>query len=1122
MLCVFALALPVRCPCLFLRVCGTGRDDDVMASVEEDYGVSVPLPNKQVVHLYKQDIRENGEQVVGFLARERPPLKFWSRIACEFFQLGSFEMGNKVLDEAMKSAAGDRKGKASLLLARGAYFAEQYRASLATGGASLSSQNARDDENYRNADSCFREVSDLLKSELIAKEAEVEVFYVAKGFLALYSDDVRSANYHFNEAMDVTDNASMAGNIGSAVIKFRQTNYAAAARHFSKVLELYSATCGVSVRVSLGHCYYHMDKKEMARKCYERALELDSANAEAMTCLALMNMVDTDSSDITGMQKHIKRLFRAHTHDPKNALALTSLASHYFHGKKFTKVIELCSLAVDSTQNNGIRAESYLLIARTYHKENKLDQASKYYDLAHEAFKQSKTNMAPALFMGLGQMALHKNDLDRAVGHFEKGLEIAPESKDLLLILGTIYANNKGLKKMTEATRYLQRATEVDNLDYRARIELANLYRDRQVDSTMKEALKLYKRSIKAMIEGYKLDPPAPLINNVALLHQQLGDMESAGVEYARALQIRRVEHGKKGGEDLSLPEGEMATLDQVLTGDYLFEKENITLTYNVALFLETTGRCPAAERLHKGIVAAFPAYADSYLRLGAMCRHSKFYPEAEAHYVSAQQHGNADQRNSAVCMLANLKLELGERDAAKRLFSEMSASDVYAKLALANMEVEAAVNSEDPKEKEGHLKTAMRNYQRILLQDGTNTYAANGIGTVLFERGHYRYARDIFTKVNDAAPTFPDPALNLAHVQMKLGKYGTAVQLYESCLLNFGYGERGINLSYLAQALHAAGNKDKCQKTLQRAVRVFPYELSLWLELSNVLHEIGQEEYGSLPLEDAVDDRLVALRSIKSRLANSLRIFKWLAPNLEQDESVEGDDAARYISECAALLEAVQKDAEAATEKKRLVDSYSAEKQAIEDKAREEQEEQERLAREAKEKEAARILEEYQKTQKDMMEVHKKHVEENKSRKGTRLSVAGSGAKKRKKPAGEKKQKKKKGAGENDSSSSSSSSSSDSDSDSDDDNQHSSKKKKINVPSSDSDGIDNLFNSDDSDDDEVARHNQALLAAKEAKNSEEPSGSPEYNPSAPTYAPSAPAPPTTSRMVIDDDDDED
>ena len=76
-------------------------------------------------------------------------------------------------------------------------------------------------------------------------------------------------------------------------------------------------------------------------------------------------------------------------------------------------------------------------------------------------------------------------------------------------------------------------------------------------------------------------------------------------------------------------------------------------------------------------------------------------------------------------------------------------------------------------------------------------------------------------------------------------------------------------------------------------------------------------------------------------------------------------------------------------------------------------------------------------------------------------------------------------------------------------------------MSSSDSDGLNNLFDSD-SDDDEVARHNQALLAAKEAKNSEEPSGPPEYNPSAPTYAPSAPAPPATARMVIDDDDDED
>ena len=37
----------------------------------------------------------------------------------------------------------------------------------------------------------------------------------------------------------------------------------------------------------------------------------------------------------------------------------------------------------------------------------------------------------------------------------------------------------------------------------------------------------------------------------------------------------------------------------------------------------------------------------------------------------------------------------------------------------------------------------------------------------VLAERGHLTYARDIFTKVRDSAFDAPDPAINLAKIQI-------------------------------------------------------------------------------------------------------------------------------------------------------------------------------------------------------------------------------------------------------------------------------------------------------------------------------------------------------------------
>ena len=63
-------------------------------------------------------------------------------------------------------------------------------------------------------------------------------------------------------------------------------------------------------------------------------------------------------------------------------------------------------------------------MARTYHKEQNYEQATKeFYKLARNCFKgNDELLFDPALFMGLGQMALHNKELKTALNYFDKGL----------------------------------------------------------------------------------------------------------------------------------------------------------------------------------------------------------------------------------------------------------------------------------------------------------------------------------------------------------------------------------------------------------------------------------------------------------------------------------------------------------------------------------------------------------------------------------------------------------------------------------------------------------------------------------------------------------------------------
>ena len=51
-----------------------------------------------------------------------------------------------------------------------------------------------------------------------------------------------------------------------------------------------------------------------------------------------------------------------------------------------------------------------------------------------------------------------------------------------------------------------------------------------------------------------------------------------------------------------------------------------------------------------------------------------------------------------------------------------------------------------------------------LLQHRGSNAYAANGLGVVLFERGQMQEARSVFSSIREALPDMNPASLNLAH----------------------------------------------------------------------------------------------------------------------------------------------------------------------------------------------------------------------------------------------------------------------------------------------------------------------------------------------------------------------
>ena len=88
--------------------------------------------------------------------------------------------------------------------------------------------------------------------------------------------------------------------------------------------------------------------------------------------------------------------------------------------------------------------------------------------------------------------------------------------------------------------------------------------------------------------------------------------------------------------------------------------------------------------------------------------------------------------------------------------------------------------NLNAPKKYSKHLNYAADFYRKILSKDKANAYAANGLGTVLAEKGELFKAKEVFNRVREVSgDTILDALLNLGHIYFAQRKHPEALQMY-------------------------------------------------------------------------------------------------------------------------------------------------------------------------------------------------------------------------------------------------------------------------------------------------------------------------------------------------------
>ena len=213
-----------------------------------------------------------------------------------------------------------------------------------------------------------------------------------------------------------------------------------------------------------------------------------------------------------------------------------------------------------------------------------------------------------------------------------------------------------------------------------------------------------------------------------------------------------------------------------------LLEPTAVSVAFNLARLHEAAGRVIPAVELHKTIVKRHPSYVNSYLRLACIARDCGSLKDCSHWLKSAMavSPGNPE----VLTLVGNLHLSLCDWAPAQSLFDQLLAQKVpnveaYSMLNLGNIYFS---NLKTPKRYAKHLQYAADFYKRILNKDKANAYAANGLGTILAEKGELVKAKETFSRVREVSgDAIPDTLLNLGHIYLAQKKHPEALQMYQN-----------------------------------------------------------------------------------------------------------------------------------------------------------------------------------------------------------------------------------------------------------------------------------------------------------------------------------------------------
>nr|CDS23269.1 RNA polymerase associated protein CTR9 [Echinococcus granulosus] len=883
---------------------------------------TIEIPLRGGDEVIELDINQlpDGDEVINILTQEVAPLPVWINIALAYYKKKLFDDFEKVLEEAKQSVSNLQPYSENDFL--------QLLDMLANYCGKKASRQVRiyvfftENNKEKRTQLITRAATLFTSADRIAMYDQKHL--LGRAFYFIYEGEKWSqADSQLNFVLN-QGSPNVQAYLGKACIAFNKQEYRNALAFYRKALRL-QPNCSASVRLGIGHCFARLGNPQKARLAFQRALDLDPESVEALVGLAILDLNEKTQESI---KQGVQKLSKAYNLGPTNPMVLNHLADHFFYKKEYDKVHQLAMHAFHNTENEAMRAESCYQMARALHVEGNYDKAFQYYYLATQF--ASPNFLLP--FYGLGQMYLHRNDLEHAAIAFEKVLKVYPNNYETLKILGSLYAQSNKLDKRAQAKQLFKQVTESQPDDVEAWIEYAQL-----LENDTSGALSAYLNAL-SILENVQLEVSPEILNNIGVLyfmnneHSKAGSFLNRAYDRIREEQLQEEESGGIDGEGRAshlqypAPLTSTTTANAILElhrrtattsgdtasasaggGDNYYHDLAVTVHYNQARLHEAMNRPDLAEAAYKSILLQHPTYADCYIRLGCIASDRGQLRDASLWFREVLE-VNPDHPD-AWSLLGQLHLSRGEVESAQRKFERIIRqpkyrADAYCRITLGNVWLRSLhhhhryntnPNQTQQQQQQGrdkdrrrrHEERALSCYKAVLSADPRNIWAAHGIGCVLAHKGFINEARDVFAQVREATADFPDVWMNIAHVYVEQKQYTAAIQMYENCIRKFNKSSDTELLLYLARAYFKANHLKECKAVLLKARHVKPWDPLLTFNLALV-----QKRMAVLVLKDEASSFAAVCEAI-SDLSMARCTFEHISKSSEiVNQSISLDEA--------------------------------------------------------------------------------------------------------------------------------------------------------------------------------------------------------------------------------------